>query len=389
VQNGHIRHHAASVGEVEQSILIQPLVLRDQFLGALSFHQHEPSAGFSDLQLEFAEKLAAALSLALENARLYEREHHIAETLQESLLALPARVNEFELAHAYRSAVEVARVGGDLYDAFETYDGRVCLVVGDISGKGLDAAVLTSLVRNTLRAYAMEPGATPQEVMGRLNAAVYTQTATEMFVTLFMALIEPFDGLPAASSLKKLIELFGGGDILDEARTLAKSREAIHCIDYLSELYRELKAAGLSDFVRFDLGLVNKINYYTGIVFLGYAEGAGEPVLTGGRYDGLTAAYGAEAPATGFGININSVSKCLPSPQLQKPDSVIHYEKGTLGMAIDLLNAQEPGSCELSPYETIERTLGFARGKSARRVLRIDKSGCITEIAAVETETLP
>lgn len=174
--------------------LAVPLVSRDRVIGALGFYLRDPQRSFSPAQRDFANKLAAALSLALENARLYEREHHIAETLQESLLALPDHVNEFRLAHAYRSAAEAARVGGDLYDAFETYDGRVCLVVGDISGKGLEAAVLSSLVRNTTRAYAMERGVTPHEVLERVNAAVYAQTETEIFVTLFIALIEPFDG---------------------------------------------------------------------------------------------------------------------------------------------------------------------------------------------------
>jgi len=190
---GPVERSCAGHPDSDGRSLLQPIRLRDQFFGVLSFVM-PTGADFTEPQRDYAAKLAGALSLAIENARLYEREHHIAETLQESLLALPNRVNEFDLACAYRSAVEAARVGGDLYDAFETYDGRVCLTVGDISGKGLDAAVLTSLVRNTLRAYAVEPGVTPDEVVSRLNAAVYAQTSTEMFVTLFMALIEPFDG---------------------------------------------------------------------------------------------------------------------------------------------------------------------------------------------------
>lgn len=193
-------------------------------------------------------------------------------------------------------------------------------------------------------------------------------------------LIEPFAGLPAASSLKKLIELFGGEEILGEARKLAHGEEANRCIDYLFDLYTELKAAGLADYVRFDLGLVNKINYYTGIVFNGYAEGAGEPVLTGGRYDGLTASFGAEAPATGFGININAVSRCVPLRPPVKPDIVIHFEKGQIGAAIELQRKHAPGSCELSPYDDIEKSATLAIERGACSILLIDSSGSISQV---------
>ena len=200
-------------------------------------------------------------------------------------------------------------------------------------------------------------------------------------------LIEPYSGLSAASSLKKLIELFGGEEILDEAGKLAEGAKANLCVDYLRELYDELIAAGLAEYVRFDLGLVNEINYYTGIVFNGYAEGAGEPVLTGGRYDGLTASFGAESPATGFGININAVSKCVPARPPVKPDTIIHYGKGRIGAAIELQMKHAPGSCELSPYDDIEETVALARKRGARLVLVIDDGGNISRINPGITES--
>lgn len=199
-------------------------------------------------------------------------------------------------------------------------------------------------------------------------------------------LIGPFSDRPAAAALKKLIELFGGAEVLTEARKIAEGEEATACIDYLDELHAELEKAGLAGFVRFDMGLVNKINYYTGIVFNGYVEGIGEPVLTGGRYDGLTASFGVESPATGFAININAISRIIPVKPLASPDTIIHYEKGQIGSALKLIETYAPGSCELSPYEDLGKTAQLAAARGARQVLFIDSEGNIRRIDHRDTE---
>jgi ATP phosphoribosyltransferase regulatory subunit len=211
------------------------------------------------------------------------------------------------------------------------------------------------------------------------------QTEKKNFAAL-SDLIEPFRNLPAAASLKKLIELFGGEEVLQEAKTLASSEEANRCVDYLIALYGELKAAGLAECIRFDLGIVNQINYYTGIVFLGYVEGAGEPVLTGGRYDGLTASFGSDAPATGFGININAISRCVPPAETRVLDTVIHYEPGMLGKALDLLDGQTPGTCELSPCDDVTMSAALAAERNARRLVVIGADGGTSDIRIGKTE---
>lgn len=132
-------------------------------------------------------------ALAAENAHRYEAEHRVAEVLQEALLALPKSVTGVEFAARYASAADNARVGGDFYDLFEIEDERIGILIGDVSGKGLEAATLTSIVRNSVRMRAMD-GLTPAETMTKTNDAFFALTSSETFVTAFFATLDTRDG---------------------------------------------------------------------------------------------------------------------------------------------------------------------------------------------------
>lgn len=191
-------------------------------------------------------------------------------------------------------------------------------------------------------------------------------------------ILEPFQGTKAASSLLKLISLFGGEEVLLESKELANGVEADRCIDYLIELQRELKSAGLADKVRYDMSLVHRINYYTGIVFQGFTEGVGEPTLTGGRYDTLTSSFGSNAPATGFGINLNALSASLEVLALIQVKELVHYNEGAFGEALRYMQSLVSGSCELSPCNTVSETMDMATRRNIERVVCIDAAGSIT-----------
>ena len=106
------------------------------------------------------------MALAIDHARVFEREHRIAETLQRSLLPdrLPA-LPGLEVAARYLPAASEAEVGGDWYDVIPIGAGRVGLVMGDVAGKGLAAASMVGRLRSALRAYALE-GHDPPTVVG-------------------------------------------------------------------------------------------------------------------------------------------------------------------------------------------------------------------------------
>lgn len=177
-----------------RSMMVTPLVVHGSVIGLLFFNYHEKPHTFLPEEVTFAQRLSASLGLAIENARLYERQHEIADRLQEALLSVPERVPGIEFAHAYRSAAEVARVGGDFYDLFELDQRQVGLIIGDIAGKGLEAAVLTSMVKNAVRAHANEQGKTPQRILQLANEVVYRATKSDTFATVFFGVLDRLDG---------------------------------------------------------------------------------------------------------------------------------------------------------------------------------------------------
>lgn len=160
--------------------------------------------------------------------------------------------------------------------------------------------------------------------------------------------LAPYRDKSAYGLLSKLSRLFGGVEVLDEAEGLIGPRPELN---YLRELYGVLKAAGCGESVRFDLGLVHQIDYYTGLVFRGYAKGAGAPVLSGGRYDNLLGAFGRPAPAIGFAVYVDLVSSDTP---IQPSDTRLRIAltKGRLQdktvalmekVGIDCAPAKDPG----------------------------------------------
>ena len=177
---------------------------------------------------------------------------------------------------------------------------------------------------------------------------------------------------PACAALERLSRLFGGEEVLSQAEALAGPTRAV---DYLRRLYDELSAAGYAGYVRFDLGMVHQMDYYTGVVFRGYAEGAGEPVLSGGRYDHLVEHFGRETQATGFGVDIDAVVRTLPETSLPQLRTVVHYEPGYLAQALEVVDSRPAGTCELSPCRTLESSLNLARDKGVKMVLVLDKDG--------------
>lgn len=107
--------------------------------------------------------------------------------------------------------------------------------------------------------------------------------------------LQPYENQEGCGAIKRLIFLFGGVEVLDEADALQGGASEV--TSYLRNLYETLCTAGFGEHVKFDLGMVHQLDYYTGVIFRGYAEGAGVAVLSGGRYDNLATYFGR--PGTG------------------------------------------------------------------------------------------
>ena len=138
------------------SAMVVPMIARGSVVGVVSFVSAETGHRFDDADLALAESLASRAATAVENARLYAARSAIARSLQASLLppTLPD-VPGFELAAVYHSASEGTEVGGDFYDVFNTAEDQWYAVVGDVCGKGAEAAAVTAMARYTIRAAAV------------------------------------------------------------------------------------------------------------------------------------------------------------------------------------------------------------------------------------------
>ena len=173
------------------SLLGVPLVAHEEVIGVIEVGVRAPRRlGPEDIDL--LRLTADRVALAIEHVRAYRREHRIAETLQRSLLprkmpSLPGVV----LDARYLPASE-AEVGGDWYDAIGLTGGRVLLVMGDVSGKGLAAASTVGALRSAIRAYALE-GHGPADIAERLNSFVLAEPTREHMATIVLAVFDPVD----------------------------------------------------------------------------------------------------------------------------------------------------------------------------------------------------
>jgi serine phosphatase RsbU (regulator of sigma subunit) len=154
---------------------------------------------FTRTEVDFGRKLGATLSLAIENARLYEEQQRIALTLQENLMHEPPSVPGLEIGMIARSAFAPALVGGDFSDGFVLDDGQVAVLIGDVAGKGLEAAGLTETVRSTVRAFAMID-ASPAFVLSMTNELLLRHDPDGPIVTAFYCLLDPRTGHLAYAS---------------------------------------------------------------------------------------------------------------------------------------------------------------------------------------------
>lgn len=144
--------------------------------------------------------------------RREQAEHRIADVLQTTLLSAPDRVPGVELGSAFRSATSGARVGGDFYDMWTPQPDHVAFVLGDVCGKGVEAAATTGMVRSILRGFTYE-NADPAEVLRRVNDVVYQELPDDRFVTVVYGLIDTATGelrVASAGHPDPILRLDGG-----------------------------------------------------------------------------------------------------------------------------------------------------------------------------------
>jgi PAS domain S-box-containing protein len=188
----NVRDRAVYRRVASTSAIIVPLRGGESRIGTLSLvfsDDREISVDDVGLARDFARRAA----LALEHARLYERERSTADALQRAML--PAQLpllEHIKFSASYSAASESQRVGGDFYDAFELPDGRVALTIGDVTGHGLQAAVIMGEIRQALRAAAFER-AEPSAILDRASRLLVASGRT-VFVTAIFGVLDTQTG---------------------------------------------------------------------------------------------------------------------------------------------------------------------------------------------------
>ncbi|HZE04107.1 MAG TPA: SpoIIE family protein phosphatase, partial [Solirubrobacteraceae bacterium] len=170
-----------------RSAAVVPMRIGQRSLGAMTLVSAESGRTLDRLDVALAEEIAARAAVAIENARVYSERSRIAHTLQQSLLPeqLPA-IPGYELASVYIPAFESTEVGGDFYDAWEAGSGWI-IAIGDVTGKGVEAAALTSLVRHTLRAVS-EFVSSPAELLSHLDRVLKKHSVRSICTALCLRL---------------------------------------------------------------------------------------------------------------------------------------------------------------------------------------------------------
>jgi serine phosphatase RsbU (regulator of sigma subunit) len=179
------------------SAIAIPLIARGRLLGALScFYPHAGRRHDSE-KLALMRDLADRAATALDNSNMYVARTHLARTLQRSLLpeTLPV-IDNVALSSAYHPVGEGNDVGGDFYDVFTTPLG-CWLVVGDVCGKGPEAAAVTALVRHSIRAFAFVRRS-PAQVLGAVNEVMLGHALAQRFATVVVARLDLTSGAPRA-----------------------------------------------------------------------------------------------------------------------------------------------------------------------------------------------
>src|SRR6185437_5561689 len=158
----------------------------------------DPAEPITEDTLATARTIAQQAALAIDNARLYQQQKQFAETMQQSLLprerpALPG----LEVGTVYESAAQVD-VGGDVFDFMELPDGRLAVVLGDVTGHGIDATADMAMAKFVFRSLAREHSA-PSDFLAHANDVVVDEIAAGKFITMVYLTVDP-DGTVVCAS---------------------------------------------------------------------------------------------------------------------------------------------------------------------------------------------
>ncbi|MFQ3549082.1 MAG: MASE3 domain-containing protein [Armatimonadota bacterium] len=175
-----------------RSIICAPMSFQDEPLGVIALFSRDIE--YSQDHGRILEGFASHAAVAIHNAISYERESKIADVLQRSFMSASTIITDkFEIAQVYNPATDEALIGGDFYDVVNLDEDNIAIIIGDVSGKGLPAAVHTAMAKYALRAY-LSDGYSPADIMKRFDKLTTKNTDDETFITLFIGILNIHTG---------------------------------------------------------------------------------------------------------------------------------------------------------------------------------------------------
>ena len=208
-------------------------------------------------------------------------------------------------------------------------------------------------------------------------SAIYDCVESRNFVSL-NKILDKIGENSVTDCIRNLPRYFGGLDIIEKAKQIGIGNESL---EYLKELYVQLEKMGLSDKIIIDLSLVNRTNYYTGIIFKGYLDGSGISVVSGGRYDLLAGEFGKDMPSTGFGIETGALASVMMTRNEVEeeimPQIIVWGDENYITNALEYSKTLRSKEifCEMSNFSSAEETVEYAKQKGIKTVCIIDKNG--------------
>ncbi len=180
------------------SLVSAPIMYNGRAMGVV-YVGTKQEGRYNDRDAEVLTAFADHAAIAIANAEYFEREHRIAEILQQVIFPpTTLEAGSFSIVGRYVPAWSEAEVGGDLYDYVDLGHGKVGIVIGDVSGKGLEAAVHTAIVKYSFQAYARD-GYSPAEILTRVDEAFTLRPDMDdqpstVFITVFCGILDTESG---------------------------------------------------------------------------------------------------------------------------------------------------------------------------------------------------
>lgn len=216
----------------------------------------------------------------------------------------------------------------------------------------------------------------------------------------YFGLEEYLDGIQVKRSSKEALvalgDLYGGVEILAQARNFAPNSKGIKAVRRLEQIYDMLKYYGAEQYIQFDFSMSGTYGYYTGIIFRGYTFGTGDAVVKGGRYDHLLEKFGKESPSIGFALVIDELMSALTRQHIRitysRKNTLILYDKGMEKKAISIASdfREKCKNTELlrkAPDKTLEDYMQYGKEYYAGNMIYIQEDDQIQMFNLVTGET--